>query len=1513
MTRFLTIFAAMLASGTMALAQYTNELENGTNQTVNTDWDIPADNIIVGGSTGNNVLNIESGAVVSNTSSWVGRDVGADNNSVFVDSSGWYNSGDLYVGDGGSTNRLEITNGAYVENAAGFVGAQAGASGNEVIVEGGIWNNEGALTMNAGTSNTVSVSAGGVVASDSLAIGGSNTFNLDDGMLLLRSNFNASTTGFNWNDNGHLSITNGTLSGLIETNGAAILTDNRDVTLNDGSLDLSGRDLAVGYYGSESFLSIENGSTVLNENGYIGSGLNSANNAVLVSGSGSEWRNAGGTLDVGVGAGSENQLFVDDLAWGFVGEVAESNLVSISTNGGFAVASTNGAEMTLNNSAYADIAGGFYVGATNGMTGTVTVQSNSTLKVGALSIESGSQLNLRESGNLNVAGDFDYGDDAAKFGWEDSANLSVGGTLTKTNGLDGTDRTLTIGGDWSPATSTVLSGTNNTLNVNGLLTSTTGIVAGTQSTAVVDGSGSQWINTGILTIAGSNANNSVTVQNGGLVQTDLLDVEDGNKFNLNDGGTLEFTGNFDLTNDSTNLNWNNGGNLSIKGILTGMGSAELVTNGSTNQYTYIDAGRSVMLNGGNWINSNTNLIVGHNTSDSKLAITNAATVVNADGYIGWGSSSVRNSVLVSGTNSLWKNEGGHLYVGVYWDGTTLKSTPSGTANYNELFVEDGAQVFVGETTTNLPGMLVASTNGAQFIVGGGSVNIEDTLYLGQGAASGTNIIRNGGVVTVGDLEIENGYLDLMDGGTFGIRTNFNVQTATTDGFNWREGGHLAVGGILTGMTNSLHGYRDLTLDGSNAVWNVGEDLMVNSGSFIWLQNGASLTNNDAYIDGIARVYGGSGWHTAGDQYIGDTSSSTVVEIYDGSSNIVSGSAYIGSTNSSGNSVEVAGSNSLWRVDGNLLLGNGTGETQNNVLSINSAGQADVGGNLTVYSNNTLGVYSGSTVTVGSNMTVVGGANLGGGGIIQFGDNDSTLSFIERAVTPADIVFNGGTNNNDTVEMLGGSFLIVGSVSNQYKNFEALDMDGGVLYGSGAVDAFDAVSVNNGWISPGDNLSAASLEIKGNFSASNTTYFAEVEQNRADLLVFSDTTPVDLSGLSAEVVVRTNPDGGSATILTCDTNLVNNFTSTTVEDSMLLYDARLDIDYANNKVDVVVEPNDKKFSSALTLAANESVKSSFNAMGGLVATRTKQQRRNLVSTAHSMPHEAYLMANTNAPAGANGPGDQNTIFDMHLWAQYYSGQGSYSPQDNSYGFELNNYGTSFGLDRLIGEALTLGFNYTYANSSARTSNYDQLDATTLWFGAYGEWVNKGGLYLDAMLAYGRSDYDSVRVEEGYYGTSAYRGHNMGGFLDVGQYYHYKNLSLTPYIGLHALTASTDRHEELNGYGDNIQVAESKRKWIESALGLKGRFRFDTLVGRVQATGYAEWLHDFVQDEVQEVLSTEDLAPVSMYAIKPDTDIVNTGLSLGLICTDYMEIGVGYNGRFSEHYEEHTGSLLLDIMF
>ena len=245
--------------------------------------------------------------------------------------------------------------------------------------------------------------------------------------------------------------------------------------------------------------------------------------------------------------------------------------------------------------------------------------------------------------------------------------------------------------------------------------------------------------------------------------------------------------------------------------------------------------------------------------------------------------------------------------------------------------------------------------------------------------------------------------------------------------------------------------------------------------------------------------------------------------------------------------------------------------------------------------------------------------------------------------------------------------------------------------------------------------------------------------------------------------------------------------------------------------------------------------------------------------------------------------------------------------------MYNSGSSIGLDRLVGDALIVGINYTHTLSDARADNGDAVDAETFWFGAYGEWVSRDGLYVDALAAYGKTDYNTLRLETDYSGRADYGGDSLGAYVDVGQYYYIDRLSLAPYAGLHVLAVSAESHTETESGGGTLQVDEDERSWIESAVGLKARYRMDTGLGRIQTLLYAEWLHDLDQEDVQTVLSDGTAPSVGLAVVSPDADIFNTGLGLSWFRSDFMEVGIGYQGRFSEHYEEHTGSLMLDVMF
>jgi outer membrane autotransporter protein len=1471
MTRFLKILTVALGFSAVASAQsYTNVLDGGTNQYVTTAW--TTNSIIVGNSTSSNALVISESGRVTNTTSVIGVGTNANQNIVNVNNGGiWNMSGDLTVGDAGSLNYLEVNGGSQLMNANAFVGATAGASNNVVAVYGtdSRWDNSGTLTID-GVSNAVYVYSEGTVSAADLVIStNGSSFHLNSGGTFeLDNSLDVSTEGFYWNEGGHLQLT-GDLSGMATTNGGAELTGDRMLTLNGGDWDVVSDSLMV-------------------------------SNATLTATNGS---------------------------WVVVGEAASNEVGAV--NSGIRVGSTNGASLLVQDNAYVETDGTLYLGGTaTNITGSATVTNSSTITVADLQINNdGSKFNLEDGGTLQVTGDFNA-DTQTNLNWNSGGELEVNGALTLDGGLTGEERILTVSGSnasWTVASS-VVSGTNNTVTISdgADLVSTNGMVSGATNSVAITGSGSSWANDGVLTISG--ATNAVSVSSGGKVTTGSLAVDDSNQFNLNSGGTLAVTTNSFNFGANSNLNWNSGGTLAIEGTLEGMDTADLTFGSTTTETAAVLAtGRKLALNGGSWDNGTNNLIVGYNTSSASMAVTNGAKVTNSDGYIGWGSTAAGNSVLVSGTGSQWLNTGGDLMVGAYWSGTNLASTGTG----NSLTVSNNAQVVVGEVTSGSAGMLVASTNDANLTIWNGLVTVEDTLQLGVDSnTTGSATIKSGGYLSVGDLVIAdtNSALNLKGGGVFDIRNDFDVAAWETNGFNWGSNATLSVGGELTGMTNVLSKGQDLNLDGSDAEWTISNaDLQIgiDGSSVLSLLNGATLTNlnSDTYIGASTNtgshgvvMKSGSYWQADGDLFVGASTSNNYLQVWSSSTNELSGSAQIGGIDTEDNYVRIDGTNSFWNVGGDVTVG-GVSNSTGNALLVYNAAKAGIASNLTVNSGNEMVIDDGSEISVGGDVTIHTNTTVSGSGTLLLTDGAAALRLMEgNGNIDTSLQFKGLGNN--TVDVSGGTFYLLGTNSNQYMDFQSLEMNDAAFVGYGTNDAFSVVRMTNSTISPtGLNSSLATMVIQGDFKSSNTVYEAQVYAAGNDLLYFTGGS-VDLAGLVANVTVEQAPTNFTATILTSDGGLANNFESTTIENKLLLYDAELVQN--GNDMNVVITTNNTQFSSSLDFAATESVRSGFSSMKDAVFTRTKQLRRNLVATSHAIPHEAFLMTNTNAPAGAQGPGDDNTIFDMHVWMQFFNGQGTYDPQGNSYGFTLDNSGTSIGADRLIGDNMIVGFNYTYVRGDARTSNLDTMDNETYWLGAYGEWVSPNGLYVDTMAAIGRSNYDTVRVESddvrNYQGTASYRGSELGAYADVGQYYYYKNLALAPYVGLQLLTLNTEDHTEQNVNGlSEINVEGQSRNLVESTLGMKGRYRFDTNLGRFQTTGYAEWMHDFIQDDVTTTLSANNLPSVSMATIESDADLLNVGLGMSWICRDYMEIGIGYNGRFSDGYEEHTGSLLIDIMF
>ncbi len=1500
---------------------------NDVKNTVNVSGDVTKLNggtqFTVGFLGSGNSLNITNGGEVANTHGYIG--MSSDGNTVSVSGSNsvWSNSGNLYVGSDGTNNTLKVSDGATVESDHGFIGRYVGADGNTATVSGhgSVWTNYADLSIGLqGATNSLSITGGGLVHNENGYIGNSNTAMANAVMV--------SGSNSIWRNTGDLYIGNegsgNTLdiksAGLVLSDngfiGAASSSSGNVVTVNDSKWTNSGN-LTVGQNGSGNQLTVENGGRVDSVNGIIGSGATATENEVTVTGKDSLWNNTG-NLVIGA-SGSANELNI--LGGGVVSNITGT----VGANGG---ASNNFVSVSGDGSAWVN-SGTLSVGSNVSSNNSAIVYGGARITAADVDVYVGNTLSISNQGTLAITGSFDLNAKQSTLDWQVGGEIAIEGDLVNTTEFDGDELILSIdGGTWTNAVDQRVigkDGSDNQFNIinGGYVLNTNAIVgAGTNTSgtaALVSGTGSIWENTDTLYIgAVSNSGNRVTVKDSGTVKAGDLSIAEGNSFVLADGGTLRMTGtNFNYS-AQTNLDWMAGGNLAVEGRLTGLDETETIVQGMTNAATFIDAGHVITIGGpAGRLSGSTNLIVGFEDSNSGLIINDGGKVDNANGYIGWGSGSQANFVQVTGADSVWTNRE-NLYIGGY--PTTNGWAQAGTSGLrNSLTVEDEAWVLVGEVTTAdlgsaSGGVAVASTTGAELQIGWGDLTTDD-LYVGTGSGlTGSVRVRDTGVVRLDNLVIDPGASNKFWLAGSLIATNgFN---AGMTGFEWEDEGRITVqSGELTGISRIEGTNRAVTLNSANWItpgildigaYGSGNKLTVTGDSQL-TSSGAFIGNSNAANSLISLSGSNVVWNNDGDLTVGNDGSGNSLLLSDGAEFYNMGDAFIGVTsNAFGNSVTVSGSNTLWNNTGDLFVGK---SGSNSTLTVSGLARVDVGGNLNVKNSSTLSLSStNSEISVANDLNVVD-SKVTGSGMITFGAADSALSISgTNSTIDEGIQFVGG--GSGSIDVMNATLVLNAARTNQFTGFSALDLTDSTLQAGGTIekDTFGTISMNGGTLNLTDHFT-----IEGEMVATGKPLLKMTAEEHS--LNLKNTAPFDLSDLKAVIKVNGGQDvqDFTPTIITAENGL------TPFDDGDLTFDERyllygFEPVYTANEVSIkAVAATDGEISSTLAMAGSEGIRAGFNGMKSAVFTRTKQMRRNVVATAHSIPQEAFLLSNTNGPTGAMGPGDQNTIFDMHVWLQYFNGQGESDAYGLSDGFSLNNNGTTIGADRLFGDSLIAGFNYTYARSDARSTNRDTVGTETYWIGGYAEWVSPGGIYVDTMAAYGSSDYNSRRIAENYVGHAKYDGNDFGGYLDVGQYYHYKNMALSPYIGLHALTAHTDNYVEKEQDENLLYVDERRRSWLESAVGLKARHRFDTRKGRIQTTGYAEWLHDFLQQDVDSQLSVGGLGPIDTARISPDADIFGMGAGLSWIYTDYLEFGIGYNGRFSDHYEEHTGSIMIDVRF
>jgi fibronectin-binding autotransporter adhesin len=749
------ILAAMLLAAPALDAQLV--ADGATNTLSNVTTNITG-NVTVGTNGSFTLLVLSDNAVLTNSvNGIIGLNAAAQSNEVRLLSSTarWFMGADLIVGNNGRYNRLVVENGGQVTNLNGYVGFGFAAKTNIAYVTGAnsVWNSQSNLTVGVYSSgNHLIVSNGATVSADSGVIGlntgaNSNSVSLTD-------------PGSSWLLSTYVVVgSNSAANRLVISNGAqVVISDNfnglvgyrRDASNNmmmvtgPGSLWRNDRgQVLVGAESPGNQLVVSNGAVVQDLHGEIGGfDLSASNNTVIVTGAGSLWSNAG-ILTVGV-VGQGNQLLISNG-----GTVSVSNLVLV----GDGAASANNS----------------------------LVVNGGTLR--ATNASGRSMLDVRRGTVVLNSGLIDVDQLVLTNATQSFFELN-GGTLI-TRGALVTNGTSFIVGDagTTPAVWDVRAGGSNYLSH--------GLIVGNDSSfnrlLVTNGAQLNFsliLNVGLEYRAQSN---SVVISGPGS----RLETDDGvqagvfgsfNQMVISNGGSVQ--GNLLFVG---NIGSNNTAVVTDPGSVLAMGTAEVgdsgagnrlvVSNGAAYSGSFLLIGNEngakaneVLVTGvGSYLTNTGELWIGNRGSANRLTVSDGATVLSSNVYVGFLATSTNNRVVVDGGALLLTNNSvfsssfirrldirsgtNVLNAGVIAVPLLLVTNAAGQFEFNGGLLKCAGTSYGNGRVFNVGNGVSAATfqllSGTHGFTNGMAIANNATL-TGTGTIMGTMAVSSGGTLSPGD-------------------------------------------------------------------------------------------------------------------------------------------------------------------------------------------------------------------------------------------------------------------------------------------------------------------------------------------------------------------------------------------------------------------------------------------------------------------------------------------------------------------------------------------------------------------------------------------------------------------------------------------------------------------------------------------------------------------------------------------------------------------------------------------
>lgn len=270
-------------------------------------------------------------------------------------------------------------------------------------------------------------------------------------------------------------------------------------------------------------------------------------------------------------------------------------------------------------------------------------------------------------------------------------------------------------------------------------------------------------------------------------------------------------------------------------------------------------------------------------------------------------------------------------------------------------------------------------------------------------------------------------------------------------------------------------------------------------------------------------------------------------------------------------------------------------------------------------------------------------------------------------------------------------------------------------------------------------------------------------------------------------------------------------------------------------------------------------------------------------------------------GGEGMASGDNIFKRGaMWVQGLFNKSKLDDTSKAKGFDADSNGIAFGAEKFVNDDVKVGIGYAYTNTDIDGFMRD-TDVDTHTAILYGEY-KPSNWYVNGIATYGWSDYEEKKSVAGVGVKADYDVETFGLQAMTGYDININGLGVTPEAGLRYVHIKQDAYKD----SADQRVSANDSDILTGVIGAKVSKSWELSNGmNIKPEARIAATYDLMNDDVNSVVT---LANGSAYTVNGEA-LDRFGMEFGAGVTaevnDNVELSLGYEGKFREDYQDHTG--------